>query len=100
MKRFTFVFGSLFVMFIIFYDLKIGTIPSQDLPVYAAAAQPAKQDTAYKTVTVKKGDTVMSIVGANKTPDDIVKDFEALNPNVKANAIQAGAAYKFPVYRN
>lgn len=47
---------------------------------------------------VKPGDTVMSIVGSAGSPDDIVKDFEALNPNVKANAIQAGTAYKFPVY--
>ncbi|MEC3654905.1 LysM domain-containing protein [Bacillus siamensis] len=100
MKRLTFVFGSLFVIFIIFYDLKIGTIPSQGLPAYAAAAQLANQETSYRTVTVKKGDTVMSIVGAHKAPDDIVQDFEALNPNVKANAIQAGTAYKFPVYRN
>ncbi|AFJ62709.1 LysM domain-containing protein [Bacillus velezensis] len=100
MKRLTFVFGSLFVIFIIFYDLKIGTIPSQDLPAYAAAAQPAQQEASYRTVTVKKGDTVMSIVGAHKAPDDIAQDFEALNPNVKANAIQAGTAYKFPVYRN
>ncbi|MFT7820958.1 LysM peptidoglycan-binding domain-containing protein [Bacillus siamensis] len=100
MKRLTFVFGSLFVIFIIFYDLKIGTIPSQGLPAYAAAAQPVNQKTSYRTVTVKKGDTVMSIVGAHKAPDDIVQDFEALNPNVKANAIQAGTAYKFPVYRN
>ena len=49
-----FVFGSLFVIFIIFYDLKIGTIPSQDLPAYAAAAQPAQQEASYRTVTVKK----------------------------------------------
>ena len=54
MKRLTFVFGSLFVIFIIFYDLKIGTIPSQDLPAYAAAAQPARQESSYRTVTVKK----------------------------------------------
>ncbi|QBG57011.1 hypothetical protein D2M30_2683 [Bacillus amyloliquefaciens] len=102
MKRLTFLFGSLFVIFIIFYDLKIGTIPAQDLPAYAAAAaQPAKQEaSSYRTVTVKKGDTVMSIVGAHKAPEDIAQDFETLNPNVKANAIQAGNAYKFPVYRN
>ncbi len=36
------------------YDLKIGTIPSQDLPAYALAAQPARQESSYRTVTVKK----------------------------------------------
>ncbi|KIL32870.1 LysM peptidoglycan-binding domain-containing protein [Bacillus subtilis] len=96
MKRLTLVCSIVFILFILVYDLKIGTIPIQDLPVYEASAKTAEP--AYKTVKVKPGDTVMSIVGSAGSPDDIVKDFEALNPNVKANAIQAGTAYKFPVY--
>ncbi|MED4800836.1 LysM peptidoglycan-binding domain-containing protein [Bacillus atrophaeus] len=100
MKRLIFLFSSIFVIFIIFYDVKIGTIPFQDLPVYAVSAKASEQKAAYKTVTVKKGDTVMSIVGNAGSPDEIVRDFEALNPNVKASSIQAGTAYKFPVYRN
>ncbi|MCB7159607.1 LysM peptidoglycan-binding domain-containing protein [Bacillus subtilis] len=98
MKRLTLVCSIVFILFILFYDLKIGTIPIQDLPVYEASAKTAVQEPAYKTVKVKPGDTVMSIVGSAGSPDDIVKDFEALNPNVKAHAIQAGTAYKFPVY--
>ncbi|MGE9754670.1 LysM peptidoglycan-binding domain-containing protein [Bacillus inaquosorum] len=98
MKRLTFVCSIVFILFILFYDLKIGTIPIQDLPVYEASAKTAVQEPAYKTVKVQPGDTVMSIVGPAGSPDDIVKDFEALNPNVKANAIQSGTAYKFPVY--
>ncbi|MGM0947765.1 MAG: LysM peptidoglycan-binding domain-containing protein [Bacillota bacterium] len=93
MKRLTFVCSIVFILFILFYDLKIGTIPIQE-----ASAKTAAQGPAYKTVKVKPGDTVMSIVGPAGSPDDIVKDFEALNPNVRANAIQAGTAYKFPVY--
>ncbi|MCY9196392.1 LysM peptidoglycan-binding domain-containing protein [Bacillus atrophaeus] len=100
MKRLIFLFSSIFVIFIIFYDVKIGTIPFQDLPVYAVSTKTSEQEAAYKTVTVKKGDTVMSIVGNAGSPDEIVRDFEALNPNVKASSIQAGTAYKFPVYRN
>ncbi|MCI3196511.1 hypothetical protein GXP75_12715 [Bacillus sp. HU-1818] len=101
MKRLIFLFSSIFVIFIIFYDVKIGTIPFQDLPVYAVSAKTSEQqEAAYKTVTVKKGDTVMSIVGNTGSPDEIVRDFEALNPNVKASSIQAGTAYKFPVYHN
>ncbi|KAF1679609.1 MULTISPECIES: LysM peptidoglycan-binding domain-containing protein [Bacillus] len=98
MKRVIFVCSVVFILFILFYDLKIGTIPIQDLPVYKASAKTAPQGQAFKTVKVKPGDTVMSIVGTADSPDDIVKDFEALNPNVKANTIQAGTAYKFPVY--
>ncbi|WP_420977114.1 LysM peptidoglycan-binding domain-containing protein [Bacillus vallismortis] len=98
MKRLTFVCSIVFILFILFYDLKIGTIPMQDLPVYEASAETAAQGPVYKTVKVQPGDTVMSIVGQAGSPDDIVKDFEALNPNVRANAIQAGTAYKFPVY--
>ncbi|AUZ27108.1 LysM peptidoglycan-binding domain-containing protein [Bacillus cabrialesii] len=98
MKRLTLVCSIVFILFILFYDLKIGTIPIQDLPVYEASAKTAAQGPAFKTVKVKPGDTVMSIVGSAGSPDDIVKDFEALNPNVQASAIQAGTAYKFPVY--
>ncbi|MCE0740582.1 LysM peptidoglycan-binding domain-containing protein [Bacillus sp. G16] len=98
MKRLTFVCSIVFILFILFYDLKVGTIPIQDLPVYEASAKTAEQEPAYKTVKVQPGDTVMSIVGPAGSPDDIVKDFETLNPNVKANSIQAGTAYKFPVY--
>ncbi|MDQ0928463.1 hypothetical protein QFZ25_002523 [Bacillus atrophaeus] len=55
MKRLIFLFSSIFVIFIIFYDVKIGTIPFQDLPVYAVSAKTSEQEAAYKTVTVKKG---------------------------------------------
>ncbi|MCY8197243.1 hypothetical protein MOC57_17075, partial [Bacillus spizizenii] len=55
MKRLTFVCSFVFILFILFYDLKIGTIPIQDLPVYEASAKTAAQEPAYKTVKVNPG---------------------------------------------
>ena len=63
------------------------------------AAEAPAASLQYKTVTVKPGQTVFSIIGNSAVPaDKIAEDFEALNPNVKASRIQAGITYKF-VYK-
>lgn len=59
MKRLTLVCSIVFILFILFYDLKIGTIPIQDLPVYEASAKTAVQEPAYKTVKVKDRKSVV-----------------------------------------
>ncbi|MFN2745314.1 MULTISPECIES: LysM peptidoglycan-binding domain-containing protein [Bacillus] len=99
MKRLIVFLSILLTLFIVYYDIKSGTIPQKALPVTAAAQEPAGA-LHYKTVTVKPGQTVFSIIGEKHIPaDKIAQDFEALNPNVKAGSIQAGATYKFPVYQ-
>lgn len=99
MRRIIFLLVSLFVLFIIFFDLKNGTIPVQEGPTVPASAFQTADKQAYKTVTVKQGQTVVSIVHTSKPLDEVIEDFEALNKGVKANEIRAGSTYKFPVYK-
>lgn len=100
MKRLTVLLSILLSLFIVYYDLKSGTIPQNAMPVSTSAAHAASGGIEYKTVTVKPGDTVFSIIGQTGVPaDQMTEDFETLNPNVKAGSIQAGVTYKFPVYR-
>ncbi|BBP90752.1 hypothetical protein BsIDN1_43700 [Bacillus safensis] len=42
----------------------------------------------YKNVTVKQGETVLSIVHTSKPLDDVIKDFEELNQGVKSERNQ------------
>lgn len=93
----------------IYYDLSIGTLPTKTL----AAVQ--NNDSNNNTTTsneipaeyivVEPGYTVLSIVEelhgdpVNATIQQIVVDFEALNPGTKANKIQVGKQYLFPIYR-
>lgn len=90
---------SLFVLFIIFFDLKNGTIPVEEGPAVPANAFQTPEKKAYKNVTVKQGETVVSIVHTSKPLDEVIEDFEELNQGVKANEIRAGSTYKFPVYK-
>jgi hypothetical protein len=59
----------------------------------------------YQTVTVKPGDTLLSIMerqqnGPLPVPiDKAITDFEALNPGEKAQTLQIGKKYKIPVYQ-
>ncbi|MGX9290207.1 LysM peptidoglycan-binding domain-containing protein [Bacillus sp. A015] len=99
MRRIVFLLISLFVLFIIFFDLKNGTIPVQEEPAVPASAFQTTEKKAYKTVTVKQGETVVSIVHTSKPLDEVIEDFEELNKGVKANDIRAGRTYKFPVYK-
>lgn len=99
MKRIIVLLSILLTLFIVYYDIKSGTIPQQAMPVSASTADAAADGIQYRTVTVKPGDTVFSIIGQQRVSAvRMAEDFEALNPNVKAASIQAGATYKFPVY--
>ncbi|MEH7734049.1 hypothetical protein [Bacillus pumilus] len=99
MRRIIFLLISLFVLFIIFFDLKNGTIPVEEDPAVPANAFQTPEKKAYKNVTVKQGETVVSIVHTSKPLDEVIEDFEELNQGVKANEIRAGSTYKFPVYK-
>ncbi|WP_282058984.1 hypothetical protein [Bacillus pumilus] len=99
MRRIIFLLISLFVLFIIFFDLKNGTIPVEEGLAVPANAFQTPEKKAYKEVTVKQGETVVSIVHTSKPLDEVIEDFEELNQGVKANEIRAGSTYKFPVYK-
>lgn len=109
MRRIIVIVSLAFLSFIVYYDLSRGTNPipqekqQEKSQVQPVSSQP-KEESAFKTYTVKKGETVFSIVdqvSGGSPPvsaEQIAEDFERLNPDSKANLIQSGKAYKFPVY--
>ncbi|MGE6629298.1 hypothetical protein [Bacillus sp. NPDC077027] len=99
MRRILFLLISLFVLFIIFFDLKNGTIPLQETAAIPVTSSINTEKKSYKMVRVKQGETVVSIVRTSRSLDEVIQDFEELNQGVKANEIRAGSTYKFPVYK-
>ena len=108
----------IFVLYIIYYDTNIGTLPTagsgkesteitevdstvKDVNYEEAATN---KGTPFQELEVNAGDTVLSMVeqiGSNTSTlsiSDIILDFENLNPGEKANSLQIGKKYKFPVY--
>ncbi|EEL68955.1 hypothetical protein bcere0026_40460 [Bacillus mycoides] len=121
MKRLGVLLFVLVLGYIFYYDIKIGTLPMLSSYKKTSAAQTIKQentdtkqnkeketeketDTAYKTIEVKTGDTVLSITEAinkKKIPsiEKVIDDFKQLNKNTSATKIQVGKSYKFPLYQ-
>lgn len=108
MKKLFAFLSIVFVIYIIYYDIKIGTLPavkSETIEVVEEALdhEPTKHSVE---IEVKAGDTVLSLVEEiNKnTPitsiEKVIKDFENLNPNTKADLLQIGKTYQFPLYTN
>ena len=119
MKR---LFGFLvliFVLYIIYYDTNIGTLPTvsghetQEVVKADHTAEAVETDsvtsnqektTPFQELEVSAGDTVLSLVEeiSSDIPSlsisDIIVDFEKLNPGEKANSLHIGKRYKFPIY--
>jgi hypothetical protein len=95
-------------LYSVYYDLNVGTLPTKTL---AANQSITSDDSNFsieipsEVIVVEPGYTVLSIVEelhnepVNATIQQIVVDFETLNPGTSANNIQIGKAYLFPVYR-
>lgn len=90
----------------IYYDLTIGTLPKN------AVATTSLVDTEVgetdlipsELIIVEPGYTVLSIVEElnigpiNASIQQIIFDFETLNPKTNASNIHIGKAYLFPIY--
>ncbi|WP_070120658.1 hypothetical protein [Bacillus marinisedimentorum] len=107
MKRFLLAGCACLVFYIIYFDLTTGTLPANTVPaVHTAAAGKSGDDLdiQYQNRVVKPGDTVLSVVekihgGTSPVPiDEIISDFEALNPNGNLAALHIGKTYRFPFY--
>jgi len=111
MKRFSILLLCFFICYIIYYDLQVGTLPVMNKKTVVHQTSPSvpgnkiedKQGSYYEQ-TVKQGDTVLSITEKYHgtlpiSIDLLVKDFENLNPGVKAEEIQVGTSYLFPEYK-
>ena len=106
MKKIAFLFGSLLLAYIIFFDLKVGTIPTKHITTVAKASKSEKSASSlpkYEKIQVKNGDTVLGIIEElnpdfNQPISQITKDFSALNNGLSPAKIQGGKSYKFPIY--
>ena len=112
MKKFVITLITLFLLFIIYYDIKTGTLTtfskqsitykqSQDVQNHL----PKQKDAPFKMIKVTPGATVLSIseqLHNGRVPvsiQQLVTDFKKLNPNTQPQKIQIGKTYKFPIYK-
>ncbi|MED4530730.1 hypothetical protein [Metabacillus fastidiosus] len=102
MKRLFTVLIALFLIYIIYYDFTVGTLPSTATLNHSTPVKQEKKK--YFELQIKQGDTVLSIMEMkykSSLPvsiEKIVEDFEQLNPNQKVETIKVGKTYKFPIY--
>jgi hypothetical protein len=107
MKRiFLFLFGLL-TIYVIYIDLTAGTLPQDE---------PQKPEQSVVTMSnvessvnsfeaeVEPGETLISIVENHiKKPlpvsiEELIEDFQRLNPGLSPEKIQIGSTYEFPDY--
>ncbi|WP_010678136.1 hypothetical protein [Bacillus timonensis] len=107
MKRFFGFLAIVFILYIIYYDVSVGTLPVVKNKTVSAEEVIVKTPIhPYKEMKVTAGDTLLSIVeelneGKQITSiESVIKDFEELNPKSKAELLQIGKTYKFPLYTN
>lgn len=110
MKKLGFLMVIIFLIYIIQYDIRYGTlIPVKAVPVSTQTAEGSspgkvKKNIPYINVKVKAGDTVLSIVeqltdrSIPVSIDKVITDFKTLNKGISPENIQIGKEYKFPVY--
>jgi hypothetical protein len=103
MKRFLTGCSILLILYVVAYDLKVGTLPrSEHASVHTAATK--EESIMYQSYQVAPGDTVISIVerlndNSSFSIATMVKDFKALNPGVVPENIQIQQTYRFPLYK-
>ncbi|MBM7650030.1 LysM repeat protein [Bacillus ectoiniformans] len=106
MKNLLLFLAAVIVLMGIWNDLSVGSLPSAQTVNFQKEVPAWESDSEkeYQSVTVKAGDTVLSIadkLSASDQPIDIAKvvdDFKRLNNGLNPEDIQSGQAYKFPVY--
>lgn len=104
MKRLGATIFILLIGYIIFYDIKIGTLPLLRSNQSKQVVTNSSSTIPYESIEVKNGDTVLSIVeevNNNQIPsiEKIVADFKELNPDQSPGKLKVGKSYKFPVYK-
>lgn len=104
------LFGVLFavlVLYVIYFDLTVGTLPSSAInreEVINETTQKSKTALPSFEAKVKPGETVISIVEyqlGKPLPvsiTDLINDFKKLNPGQHPEKIRIGSTYHFPDY--
>lgn len=97
---------SVLVVYAVYYDLSVGTLPhanSQKTAVASATVEPEVNFPYFKE-KVQPGETLISIVEhqANQSISvpisNLVHDFKSLNPGQSPEKLQIGRTYRFPRY--
>lgn len=112
MKRISLLLIGLFLCYIVYYDLKVGTLPVLSMTnpevveqkVLTSNSEDNNPTIPYYEKAIKNGDTVLSITEQyhGRLPTSIerlIEDFETLNSKVKAESIIIGKTYRFPDYK-
>jgi hypothetical protein len=115
-KKLVFLISIIMIGYIIFYDIKVGTLqpptqvttnsPKQQTSEPTSTTTTTEQRTTpYKEIEVKSGDTLLTIIEqlhTNKeTPSikQITNDFKLLNHSASPTKLTIGKTYKFPIYK-
>ncbi|MFS0775951.1 hypothetical protein ABC255_08090 [Neobacillus sp. 3P2-tot-E-2] len=107
MKRiFLFLFGLL-TIYVIYIDLTAGTLPqdeTQKTEETVVTMTNIKSSADSFKAEVEPGETLISIVENHiEKPlpvsiDELIEDFQNLNPGLSPEKIQIGSTYEFPDY--
>jgi hypothetical protein len=110
MKKLVGILLSILVIYVIYYDLTVGTLPTSPAQKVDAKVEQVNPSSSLNSTIpsfdakVKPGDTVMSIVEhkINKalpvSIQDLIEDFQTLNEGKSPEKIQIGSTYHFPDY--
>jgi hypothetical protein len=112
MKKLFGLLLSVLIIYVIYFDLTVGTLPSSTpQPVDAKVENRTQQNIAKPKTNfpafeakVKPGDTVISIVenqldqSLPVSISELIEDFKKLNPGKAPEKIQIGSTYIFPDY--
>ena len=107
MKKLIGLMLAVLVMYVIYIDLSVGTLPNASTKKVVAQVEnttkPVSGLPSFEA-KVQPGETVISIVEHHiKKPlpvsiTDLIKDFHKLNPGKIPEKIQIGSTYQFPDY--
>lgn len=109
-KRFSIITILLIVLYSMYYDLTIGTLPSHTTTTQQTVKQKetvnevVQRNEPFQAVIVEPGQTVLSIVEQlhegpiRASISEIIFDFKHLNNGIEPENIQIGQSYFFPIY--
>lgn len=106
MKKMFILLLFMITIYSIYYDLTIGTLPKSVVATTDLVDTDVEETDLIpsETIVVEPGFTVLSIVEelnaspVNASIQQIIYDFETLNPKTDASNIHIGKAYLFPIY--
>lgn len=109
MKRILLPLFGLLILYVVYIDLTEGTLPGiaiNQAEVTTKAVTNQDPEIAAFEAEVEPGETLISIVENHLDKplpvsiDELIKDFEALNPGQSPEKIKIGSSYQFPDYSN